>query len=752
MKKTTLFLVAFALLALIFGVSNVANATAPSATGCQNGYLFNPFTGAPCSEPNLPPGCLPGYTFSYLSGVRCASYPLPVTTPVPAPVSSIVIDGVSGPQTLDVNQKGTWTVTAYDKNGDDLSYEVVWSDEEVRAFDGYSGISASAWKQSATFTHSYSETRTYKPTFIVRNESGQTAQASLSVKVGTTPSSSLTVLSPNGGEIWKKGTMQTIKWQNEVNASCAVGIPCVVPVKYYDIWVSPSFCNGKVYPNCMLTPYTVAQHVSGSSYNWSVGSYIDIEGSGETIVPDGAYAIQVCEVGGNVGNCDSTDSYFKITSGAIEPSVKVMSPNGGETWAKGTTQMIVWRDSVPFEIPPCAPFSDCSNGPHTYTYDITLQPVGGNCDQDTCVVSATPYTIATHVSGTYGETGLYYKWYISPNLEKVSGPYKVQVCRSGTSTCDSSDGYFKITSGSTATNNPPEITYSSHRTYDNSVALAETETFSWKAEDENKDNLSWGVNWGDGMGTNGVCPTNSIYTTDYSKSWSYSASHAWMNPGTYKVTVSVNDCRGGTDSQTIYVTVGGGEALACRVDEIYSVQVPGYVYSNLYMRVSDMLSSDDASGDIAITGADSWNNLTFKVVSTYASDFTKNGALLQANQTLNDTAVSYIMHRKYNIKPVSIGEKKIDCSPMPSIAVPATTGSVYGAESFTFTEKLELGSKGTEVQELQRYLSKRGYYYGNIDGEFGLKTKLALVSFQITNGLNADGVVGAAVRNILNKY
>src|SRR3989339_621172 len=53
---------------------------------------------------------------------------------------------------------------------------------------------------------------------------------------------SITVLSPNGGETWTKGTTQTIKWQDPVPVpSCIVGGPCITPLppRYYDITLVP---------------------------------------------------------------------------------------------------------------------------------------------------------------------------------------------------------------------------------------------------------------------------------------------------------------------------------------------------------------------------------------------------------------------------------------------------------------------------------------------------------------------------------
>ena len=55
---------------------------------------------------------------------------------------------------------------------------------------------------------------------------------------------------------------------------------------------------------------------------------------------------------------------------------------------------------------------------------------------------------------------------------------------------------------------------------------------------------------------------------------------------------------------------------------------------------------------------------------------------------------------------------------------------------------LRQGSTGNEVKEVQRRLKMWGYYAGSVDGEFGAKTKKAVVAFQKKNGLTADGVVG----------
>ena len=52
------------------------------------------------------------------------------------------------------------------------------------------------------------------------------------------------------------------------------------------------------------------------------------------------------------------------------------------------------------------------------------------------------------------------------------------------------------------------------------------------------------------------------------------------------------------------------------------------------------------------------------------------------------------------------------------------------------------GSKGDLVTELQKMLSELGHYLGLVDGDFGPKTRKAVVDFQNTKKLEVDGIVG----------
>jgi putative chitinase len=55
---------------------------------------------------------------------------------------------------------------------------------------------------------------------------------------------------------------------------------------------------------------------------------------------------------------------------------------------------------------------------------------------------------------------------------------------------------------------------------------------------------------------------------------------------------------------------------------------------------------------------------------------------------------------------------------------------------------LRRGDKGAAVKRLQRILKKKGFEPGKLDGDFGGGTEAALMAFQRSEGLLADGVAG----------
>ena len=55
---------------------------------------------------------------------------------------------------------------------------------------------------------------------------------------------------------------------------------------------------------------------------------------------------------------------------------------------------------------------------------------------------------------------------------------------------------------------------------------------------------------------------------------------------------------------------------------------------------------------------------------------------------------------------------------------------------------VQMGSTGDAVKDLQKRLTTAGTYKGKIDGIFGPATEAAVVKFQTSKKLKADGIVG----------
>ncbi len=137
----------------------------------------------------------------------------------------VVITSVGSPQTLNVNETGTWTVKAYDKKGGDLTYSVIWGDEVYGTAGTGTTTSNVHVQQTATFTHSYSQPGVYKPQFtVIRNIvciaiypspcPEVSATTSVSVTVGsatTTPTPIISSMSSTSGPV---GAQVTISGYN----------------------------------------------------------------------------------------------------------------------------------------------------------------------------------------------------------------------------------------------------------------------------------------------------------------------------------------------------------------------------------------------------------------------------------------------------------------------------------------------------------------------------------------------------------
>lgn len=123
---------------------------------------------------------------------------------------------------------------------------------------------------------------------------------------------SITVVSPDGGEDWAINTAHNITW-----SSGSLG-------KY----VKLELLKNRVL-NRVITPRTP----NDGSYNWTIGST-------QTLGTD--YKIRVKSTTKSA-YADTSNNNFRISSSI--PSITIVSPNGGENWERGTIKTISWASS-----------------------------------------------------------------------------------------------------------------------------------------------------------------------------------------------------------------------------------------------------------------------------------------------------------------------------------------------------------------------------------------------------------------------
>jgi hypothetical protein len=125
-----------------------------------------------------------------------------------------------------------------------------------------------------------------------------------------TTSGSITVISPNGGEVWGPGTTQNIEWD-------APGVGGAVGIGLYKDGSPVGVIVDAVEPDA-------------SPYVWTVGEYI-----GGTADPGSGYTVKVKDIGSSVS--DTSDAPFTISE------LTLTAPNGFESWAAGSTKNITWN-------------------------------------------------------------------------------------------------------------------------------------------------------------------------------------------------------------------------------------------------------------------------------------------------------------------------------------------------------------------------------------------------------------------------
>ncbi|MCL1473903.1 peptidoglycan-binding domain-containing protein [Argonema antarcticum] len=85
----------------------------------------------------------------------------------------------------------------------------------------------------------------------------------------------------------------------------------------------------------------------------------------------------------------------------------------------------------------------------------------------------------------------------------------------------------------------------------------------------------------------------------------------------------------------------------------------------------------------------------------------------------------------------------------PSQNTAPTPSNGLGGTSANQAPVLSLGSRGESVRQVQTLLQQQGLYNGLIDGIYGLQTRNAVVAFQRSRNLIADGIIGSSTWTVM---
>jgi len=155
--------------------------------------------------------------------------------------------------------------------------------------------------------------------------------ATARITVGSVSSvPSITVISPNGGEVWQTGTTQVIRWLSTGN----IPIVDITTTNVPSVYIASSILNS-------------------GSFSWTIPADF----------PPGQYKLRVTPPTGDATRPnDTSDAPFSIVAAGQPQSLTLTVPNGGEVWQLETIHTILWTPYAPDygSTPPVNPTSQVS--------------------------------------------------------------------------------------------------------------------------------------------------------------------------------------------------------------------------------------------------------------------------------------------------------------------------------------------------------------------------------------------------------
>jgi len=218
-----------------------------------------------------------------------------------------IIGTISGVSSGYINTWYAFTTTSFDSEGDSRTYQ--W---EVDGVTQSSTGNALSYKWSSIGYHTV-RVRAIDALGATSWWSTKTVYTGLVIII-----SELTVDSPNGGESWVRGQTYEVKWHRG--------------------WYTLPDANPNVKIELLKAGVVVGTVTSSTAND---GSHMWPISATREVGPD--YRIKITSTT-NAGYTDTSDADFAIVASGPLPTatITVTSPNGGESWAHGTTHPVTW--------------------------------------------------------------------------------------------------------------------------------------------------------------------------------------------------------------------------------------------------------------------------------------------------------------------------------------------------------------------------------------------------------------------------
>jgi hypothetical protein len=187
-----------------------------------------------------------------------------------------------------------------------IKIELLQGGVSVKTISSRSSVSLGNYSWTISSTQSTGSNYAVRLTSTTNTSITDTSNANFTI-IGPPPPS-VTLIFPNGGESWNAGSTQVIRWSS-------VSLSGYLRIELLRGGVSVKTISAR-------------RSVSSGSYNWAIPS---------TQATGSNYSIRITSTS-RTSITDTSNASFTING----PSITVQSPNGGENWAPGSTQVIRW--------------------------------------------------------------------------------------------------------------------------------------------------------------------------------------------------------------------------------------------------------------------------------------------------------------------------------------------------------------------------------------------------------------------------